>query len=212
MPKSHNKHHDELRSLTLNVSGEWFAEVNAGIKTHEYREQSPHWITRLYDHDNSPKQFKDIQYKHGYPAAGNLDKTRTFPWQGFEAAMLVHRRWDYVPTPVFAIKLQDRNENLDIELPDNAQGYIATADLASENIKWFGEADSPQAAFDQLLSSGEFNDYCDTKNYPDGTIVEVGIFAVIYKGSPEWDSEVEDENLAWSRREHVDTRYVTYEV
>lgn len=89
-------------------------------------------------------------------------------------------------------------------------GYIATADFGSDTVKWIGEGETPSAAFDDLINSGEFKDYCECKGFEDESIVEVRVFKAIFKGDPEWDDFLFDEDWEWALGEQVDSKKVMF--
>lgn len=94
-----------LPSLILNVNKTWFDEVQSGIKTEEYRAYNDYWKKRLINPDGSPRSFKDIQYKLGYPKSGDASRLMTFMWCGYEVKTIVHPHFNNEPQKVFAIKL-----------------------------------------------------------------------------------------------------------
>lgn len=97
----------ELKSLHIPVNGVYWHQAHSGKKEWEYRLYNDRWISLLTNTDGTPKRFKDIQYKLGYPKAGDMSKILIFPWKGFEIIEdLVHPHFDNVPTKVFAIKLE----------------------------------------------------------------------------------------------------------
>lgn len=94
----------ELKSLSLNVKGQWFEQVKSGEKTEEYREVTPYWTRRL-----EGKEFKDIKYKYGYPVSTATSRILTLPWRGYRIIKgLIHPHFNNVPTDVYAIKLENR--------------------------------------------------------------------------------------------------------
>lgn len=97
-----------LKSLTLNVTSQWFNEAKAGTKTEEYRLANDYWTKRLFNKDGTPKQFKDIQYKLGYPSKDDKSRVMVFEWQGVEKKTIVHPHFDNVPVTVFAINISKR--------------------------------------------------------------------------------------------------------
>ena len=97
----------ELKSLHIPVNKIYWLQAASGDKGWEYRLYNERWISSLTNEDGCPKEFKDIQYKLGYPKKGDTSKILTFPWKGFKIIEdLVHPHFDNVPTKVFAIKLE----------------------------------------------------------------------------------------------------------
>ncbi|ELA6641059.1 ASCH domain-containing protein [Vibrio alginolyticus] len=96
---------NNLKSLVLNVNKRWFEEVKAGTKHKEYRVFNDYWKKRLLHADGTPKQFKDIQYKLGYPKSGDTSKTLTFAWRGFDIETIIHPHFNNEPVKVFGIHL-----------------------------------------------------------------------------------------------------------
>lgn len=95
-----------MKSLHLNVKGIYFNQAKSGEKKEEYRLYNKHWKKKLLNPDGSPKEFKYIQYKLGYPKSDDKEKILTFPYNGFHVIEdLVHEHFDNVPTKVFAINL-----------------------------------------------------------------------------------------------------------
>lgn len=101
-----------MKSLTLNVSTQWFNDAREGRKTEEYRLANEYWTKRLFDKDGKPKEFKDIKYKLGYPSASDNNRVITFVWEGFEKKVIVHPHFDNKPVEVYAIKIRERVTNV----------------------------------------------------------------------------------------------------
>lgn len=58
-----------MKTLTLNLKAEWYDMIEAGIKTEEYREIKPYWITRICengDPSRQPIQFDIVNFVYGY--------------------------------------------------------------------------------------------------------------------------------------------------
>ncbi len=88
-------------------------------------------------------------------------------------------------------------------------GFIATAQF-EENIKWFGEGATPEAALADFIDSGTFVEYCETKDIPDTSIVEVKIYHAIYNDSPDWDDDLFDPDWQWALGQLVDTKQIQF--
>lgn len=96
-----------LPSLVLNVNRVWFDDVQSGTKTEEYRLYNEYWIKRLINPDGSPKNFKNIKYKLGYPKSADKSRCLVFKWCGYELKTIVHPHFNNEPKKVFAIKLDE---------------------------------------------------------------------------------------------------------
>lgn len=105
MSKANN---GELKSLVLNVNKVWYEQVESGEKQKEYREYNDYWKKRLLNPDGTPKAFKDIQYKLGYPKAGDMTRTMVYPWHGFDIETITHPHFNNEPIKVFGIHLKER--------------------------------------------------------------------------------------------------------
>lgn len=66
--------------LTFNLKKEWFEKIKSGEKTHEYREKTYYWDTRLFDYwyrtkYNEPFGDKGIIcFACGYPKKNDATK------------------------------------------------------------------------------------------------------------------------------------------
>lgn len=101
----------QLKSLHLNVETKYFNDVLLGVKKEEYRLLTKYWKNRLIGKDGKPRQFRDIQYKLGYPSSEDVDRVITFPWNGFEIKEnFTHPKFGSDPQTVFAIKLENKKE------------------------------------------------------------------------------------------------------
>lgn len=86
--------------LHLNLKAEYFDQIKAGVKQHEFRLQTPYWTRRLVG-----KTFEGIVLKKGYPKAGDSDRTIERPWLGFERQVRTHPHFGAQPVAVFAIRV-----------------------------------------------------------------------------------------------------------
>lgn len=50
-----------IKILHLTLHKQWFEEIAAGKKKHEFREDKPYWRTRLVG-----KRFDEIHFRNGY--------------------------------------------------------------------------------------------------------------------------------------------------
>lgn len=90
--------------LHLHVKSCYFAEIKAGTKTEEYREQIRYWKSRLYD-GIEPRKYEAVVIYNAYlPGPENRIE---FPWRGFEPLAICHPHFGSNRVAyVYAIKLQ----------------------------------------------------------------------------------------------------------
>jgi len=89
-----------MKTLSLNLKAEYFAQIDNGSKTHEYRLCTPFWEKRLAD-----KTFDRIEVKKGYPKRGDSDRIIVRPWRGLERQTILHPHFGSKPVFVFAIRV-----------------------------------------------------------------------------------------------------------
>ncbi|MDO9236188.1 MAG: ASCH domain-containing protein [Aquabacterium sp.] len=89
-----------MAKLHLNLKAEYFDQIKAGVKPHEFRLQTPYWCLRLLG-----KSFDGIVLKKGYPKAGDPDRTIERPWRGIEQQKITHPHFGANPVAVFAIRV-----------------------------------------------------------------------------------------------------------
>ena len=89
-----------MAMLHLNLKGEYFDQVKAGAKLHEFRLQTVYWTKRL-----EGRSFDGIVLKKGYPKAGDPDRTIERPWRGFALQVITHPHFGDGPVHVFAIQV-----------------------------------------------------------------------------------------------------------
>lgn len=53
-------------TLKIVIKKEFFDMIVAKVKTEEFREDVPHWRSRLYDSNNKKKHFDLIEFINGY--------------------------------------------------------------------------------------------------------------------------------------------------
>jgi hypothetical protein len=95
--------------LHLHVKASYFAEIKAGTKTEEYREQTRYWQRRLtHPVANSTeivrREYEGIVIYNAYKAGP--ENRIEFPWRGFTYQVINHHHFGNRNTQVFAIKLQ----------------------------------------------------------------------------------------------------------
>ena len=88
-----------MADLHLNLKGEYFDQIKAGTKLHEYRLASK-WFKRL-----DGKAFDRIFVKRGYPKAGDMERIIERPWRGYELQTITHPHFGDEPVQVCAIRV-----------------------------------------------------------------------------------------------------------
>ncbi|MFM0617521.1 ASCH domain-containing protein [Paraburkholderia nemoris] len=88
-----------MADLHLNLKGEYFDQIKAGAKSHEYRLAAT-WLKRL-----SRKSFDRILVKRGYPRSGDAVRIIERPWRGFELQTITHPHFGSEPVDVCAIRV-----------------------------------------------------------------------------------------------------------
>jgi len=91
-----------LPDLHLNLNGEYFHQIKAGIKLYEYRLITPRF-TKIIEGKNCDKDFNNIQIKWGYPKRGDKDRIILRPWKGFIKQHLKHEHFGDNLVNVYAI-------------------------------------------------------------------------------------------------------------
>ena len=89
-----------MKTLHLNLKAEYFAQIAAGSKSHEYRLCTAFWSKRLLG-----QSFDRIEIKKGYPKRGDVTRTISRPWCGLEVQTIQHRHFGSEPVQVFAIRV-----------------------------------------------------------------------------------------------------------
>ncbi|PRC93073.1 ASCH domain-containing protein [Solimicrobium silvestre] len=88
-----------MADLHLHLKGEYFDQIKAGTKTHEFR--SCHkWEKRL-----GGKSFDRIFIKRGYPKTGDVSRIIQRPWMGYERINITHPHFGLEAIEVFAIRV-----------------------------------------------------------------------------------------------------------
>lgn len=88
-----------MADLHLNLKGEYFDQIKAGTKTHEYRLASK-WLKRI-----AGKSFDRVFVKRGYPKSGDMERIVERPWRGFELQTITHPHFGDEPVRVCAIRV-----------------------------------------------------------------------------------------------------------
>ena len=86
--------------LHLNLKGEYFDQIKAGIKKEEYRLYNSYWEKRLKN-----KSFDKIILKRGYPKKDDRSKVIKRPWHGYTVRVITHPHFGNEPVSVFAIRV-----------------------------------------------------------------------------------------------------------
>jgi|SRR5215217_7666769 len=88
-----------MKTLVLNLKGEFFNEIKAGVKPFEFREQNEYWRKRL-----EGVHYDNVTFCLGYPAREDMERRLTYPYSGYESQIITHRHFGNVPKSVFAIR------------------------------------------------------------------------------------------------------------
>lgn len=88
-----------MADLHLNLKGEYFDQIKAGVKPFEYR-LAAKWLKRL-----EGKTFDRIQIKRGYPKTGDQARIIERPWLGYERQTITHPHFGAEPVDVLAIRV-----------------------------------------------------------------------------------------------------------
>lgn len=89
------------------------------------------------------------------------------------------------------------------------EGFIACAQF-EEGIRHYGEAKTATLALAEFIKSGEFNEFCETKDIEDEAFVIVKVFKAIYADSPEANPEDWEEGWNWILGEEISQHKVQY--
>jgi len=81
-------------------------------------------------------------------------------------------------------------------MPKKHSLYTATCE--DGNIGLFGQANTPDDAFNEFMSNGEFNEYCAIHGIPPGEEVEVSITGSTTFDEADEDLQAEMEHEGWS--------------
>lgn len=64
--QSENKDGSVKKVLHLTLKKKWFGMIASGLKGYEFREDKPHWRSRLVNLDGSLRDFDEIHFRLGY--------------------------------------------------------------------------------------------------------------------------------------------------
>lgn len=90
-----------MKTLHLNLKGEYFDAIKAGTKEFEYRLNTNRWGRMI-----EGKTFDRILIKRGYPKRDDAERILELPWRGFEMQTITHPHFGPDPVFVFAIRVQ----------------------------------------------------------------------------------------------------------
>lgn len=88
-----------MADLHLNLKGEYFDQIKAGVKPFEFRLHEK-WSKRL-----AGKVFDRIWIKRGYPKSGDPERIIERPWRGYEVQTITHPFFGTAPVLVCAIRV-----------------------------------------------------------------------------------------------------------
>jgi len=91
-----------MKSLTLNLKGEYFYAIKSGEKTEEYRLFKDYWVKRLVD-----REYDKIVFCLGYPCHADSERRITRKYNGYTIKEIVHPHFGSAPVKVFAIRTTD---------------------------------------------------------------------------------------------------------
>ena len=92
-----------MSDLVLNVTREYFDQIKAGTKKHEYRLDTPYWRKRLVG-----KVYDRVIMVLGYPKANDMSRRLFFPYRGYEMKNHTHKHFGANEVTVFAIPLEQK--------------------------------------------------------------------------------------------------------
>lgn len=90
-----------LKTLHLNLKGEYFDAIKAGVKQYEYR-LAETWLKRI-----EGKHFDRILIKRGYPRRDDKEKIIERPWRGYELQQITHPHFGPKAVEVLAILVNE---------------------------------------------------------------------------------------------------------
>lgn len=95
------------QDLVLNLKAEYFDQIAAGTKLHEFRLATPYWNRRLLEYpldQHSPyRTFRNIIIRKGYPKAGTPGREIVRPWRGAIRGTITHKHFGPKPVRVHSI-------------------------------------------------------------------------------------------------------------
>lgn len=88
--------------LHLAVKRVYFDSIKAGTKGEEYRLVTPYWTKRI-----EGRVYDMICITLGYSAAGDMERTLMFLWNGYKRKRITHPHFGPNEVEVYAIYLTD---------------------------------------------------------------------------------------------------------
>lgn len=89
-----------MRTLHLNLKGEYFDAIKAGTKLREYRLNTARWRKMV-----EGREYDRILIKRGYPKAGDAERVIERAWAGFDIETITHPHFGPEPVLVFSIRV-----------------------------------------------------------------------------------------------------------
>jgi hypothetical protein len=127
-----------MKNLQLSLKKQWFEMTKAGIKTEDYREITPYWVSRLYNTCSLDKPEKISDYLNrtgiinerelefyfrtflkpfttntitlGYPKSGDTERIIKFEHKGIEIRT-GNPEWGAEPNKLYFVILHGKNIN-----------------------------------------------------------------------------------------------------
>lgn len=93
------------RILRLNLKREYWEDIRDGLKTEEFRLETPFWENRL------SKPYDEIHLLLGYPRKGDESRTLRRVYQGYTVKTITHKHFGDIPVSVFAINVSTPAKN-----------------------------------------------------------------------------------------------------
>lgn len=92
------------QDLVLNLKAEYFDQIAAGTKLHEFRLATPYWNRRLLEPGTTRyRTFRNIILRKGYPKAGTPGREIIRPWRGAMRGTITHQHFGAKPVKVHSI-------------------------------------------------------------------------------------------------------------
>lgn len=89
----------------------------------------------------------------------------------------------------------------------NRPKFIACVEWEG-NINYYNLADTPQMAIEGFVHNGQFSDWCDSKGFEPGFKVEVKVFTLLYRDSPEAVEQEFEDDWTWMLGNEVSTTMI----
>ena len=92
-----------MANLQLALKAEYFDQIKAGLKDHEYREITPYWKKRL-----EGRTYDRVILTRGYPKKTDQSRRLEFPWRGVTKMDILHPHFGSDFVEVYAIRVGQR--------------------------------------------------------------------------------------------------------